>query len=130
VSDSFDYTDAELMIEDESGEQTPVGKLKSISLRLTRQHAAAVELSVQNAILDDYDGVDIHRPTVGSQIDRETLSMNHRVEPWHYPPPDSNNGVMTERFEWRWFDNERLKEAIRTGETGELIEMLGGNEND
>jgi len=97
---------------------------------LARQEAAKIELEVENAILDDYDGIDIHRPLFGVGGVKPQSAFEIEVEPWNYPAPDADNGMRTERYTWDWFDTEELKEHIRNGTTDELLKKLDGGQSD
>lgn len=82
--------------------------------KVAEEQAERVEKEVQDAILDDYDGIDI-RYEVG-QIGIASM------EKWRGTPPLTKEGYRTVRYTWEWFDNERLKEAIENDNVLELID--------
>ena len=85
---------------------------------------AQLERIIKDAILEDYDGVDIHRPNPLSQGLSTTVDVGFEVHQWNYPAPDADNGLRTERYTWDWFDNEELKRNIRNGEIETLMHKL------
>ena len=117
-------TSIQFNIEDASTPEIPLGdKVASFA----RKEAARIELAVENAILEDYDGIDIHRPLFGVGGVKPQSDFQIQIEPWNYPAPDADNGMRTERYEWRWFDREQLKSAIRNGELEEMFDVLAGD---
>ena len=126
-----DVVDCEVWEKITAGELTDVSiaskRIAEQTENLVRQEAARIELEIENAILEGYDGVDIHRPVFGVGGVKPQSAFEIEIEPWNYPEPDADNGMRTERYEWRWFDREELKEAIRNGELDELFDVLDGN---
>jgi len=94
---------------------------ESASRMLAEREADRIEQALQDAVLNDRDGIDINYPPP-----TQPASIAYRkpeIEAWNYPAPDGDNGMRTERYEWRWFDNERLKEAIREDRLLELFDQ-------
>jgi len=79
-----------------------------------------IEQAIRDAIMGDFDGVDVHEP--GDVAAHSGVKMTWDIEPWHYPAPDADNGRRTTRYEWRWFDQERLKEAVRNDTVMDLLD--------
>lgn len=85
--------------------------------QLTKQVMEKQEQKIKHAILNGYDGIDIHYPPA------HKMSFGiEGTEPWKCPPPDSDNGYLTRRYTWHWFNQERLQKAIEEDKVMELIE--------
>jgi len=75
--------------------------------RVIRADQQRTERAIVGAIRAGFDGVDINRP---HNMARECPVS--RIEPWHYPAPDGNNGFRTERYTWDWFSDDELAEVL------------------
>lgn len=84
-----------------------------------------IEEAIKEAILKDYDGVDlkIQNRTLGLQKE-EKIGSEYKIEFWNYPEPQWQEGYKTIRYSWRWFDQEELRSAIKEGRLEEVISKV------
>jgi len=86
-----------------------------------------IEEKLKLAVLRDYDGVDINYKPATQSFNTDPFDYDlgvQSIEPWRGEPPKSDNGLRTERYSWKWFDNEELKRHIRKGDLEELKQKL------
>jgi len=120
-----DYTEFSMTGEVKIG-TTPLGDtLTDAAESLAKQERQRIDRALKGAVLAGYDGVDIHRRMgVGHSVIETTAVFDGvEIEPWHEPAPDAANGKRTERYTWRWFNEDRLREAIANDRLPELFDQ-------
>lgn len=75
------------------------------------------EQQIRKAVMLDYDGIDF-----GEDIDADPFDIQCKCIMWRGTPPKPNKRSI--RYTWKWFDNERLKEAIETDDWSEVLQNL------
>lgn len=89
--------------------------------KLARAEQEQVEDAIKAAILSGCDGVDVVRfgPSV-QDVGDNAMSMPstaQEIRTWTYDdgPPDPKHHERVTRYEWKWFDHDRLREAVASG---------------
>lgn len=84
--------------------------------KLAQHQTARVEEAVKSAIQEGYNGVDVKYSTEIGKLGMES------IERWYDTPSNPEPGFHVERYTWKWFDEERLREAIENDEIMKLVE--------
>lgn len=99
--------------------------VKSATKQLVDSQLDRIQGTVEQAITDGYDGVDVHFNHVNRdrEIDPENTSVK-RIVAWNRPAPEIDGQYRIIRFSWEWFDNSLLQRAVENGAMDRVYQML------